>query len=86
MLTSIGEQYGKSGAQVALRWGAQSGRSVIPKSKTEARIQENLDAVEGEWELSASDVNKIDELDRKVRFNDPSERFGWRFYEGLDGA
>jgi len=59
---------------------------VIPKSKTEGRILENLDAVEGQWELSESDVTKIDdELDRKLRFNDPSERFGWSFYEGLDG-
>ena len=59
---------------------------MIPKSKTEGRILENLDAVEGQWELSESDVTKIDdELDRKLRFNDPSERFGWCFYEGLDG-
>ena len=47
---------------------------------------ENLDAVEGQWELSQSEVDKINELDRKLRFNDPSERFGWKFYEGLDGV
>ena len=47
---------------------------------------ENLDAVEGQWELSEGDVEKIDDvMDRKLRFNDPSERFGWSFYEGLDG-
>jgi len=86
ILTSIGEKYGKSGAQVALAWGVKHGRSVIPKSKTEGRIAENLDAVEGQWELSEEDVRRIDEeMDKKLRFNDPSERFGWNFYQGLDG-
>lgn len=86
VLTSIGEKYGKSGAQVALAWGVKHGRSVIPKSKTEGRIAENLDAVEGQWELTDEDVRRInEEMDKKLRFNDPSERFGWNFYEGLDG-
>jgi alcohol dehydrogenase (NADP+) len=86
VLVAIGEKYGKSGAQVALAWGVAKGRSVIPKSKTEGRIAENLEAVEGDLELTSDDNMKIDELDKKLRFNNPSERFRWKFYEGLDGA
>ena len=74
-LVEIGKKYGKSGAQVALAWGIAHGRSVIPKSKTPARIQQN---VEGDFELSAEDVKKVDAIDRKLRFNDPSEGFGKR--------
>lgn len=82
VLVEVGKKYGKSGAQVALAWGIAHGRSVIPKSKTPARIQQN---VEGDFELSAEDIKKIDAIDRKLRFNDPSENFGWNFYQDLEG-
>lgn len=52
------------------------------KSKTPARIKANL---EGDFKLDAEDVKKIDGLDKKLRFNDPSEGFGWKFYADLDG-
>lgn len=58
------------------------GRSVIPKSKTESRIKANL---EGDFKLEAADVEKIDKIDKKLRFNDPSGAFGWDFYTDLDG-
>ena len=82
MLVEIGKEHGKSGAQVALAWGIAKGHSVIPKSKTELRIQANL---EGDFELTPQEVARIDGLDRKLRFNDPSKRFGWNFYSDLDG-
>lgn len=81
-LVEIGKKYGKSGAQVALAWGIAHGRTVIPKSKTESRIKQNL---EGDFKLDADDVKKIDGLDKKLRFNDPSANFGWNFYTDLDG-
>ncbi|XP_039129538.1 NADPH-dependent aldo-keto reductase, chloroplastic-like [Dioscorea cayenensis subsp. rotundata] len=43
ILLEIAEKLNKSPAQVALRWGIQSGHSVLPKSTNEARIKENLD-------------------------------------------
>jgi len=55
---------------------------VLPKSKTESRIKDNL---EGDFELDAEDVKKIDSLDKKMRFNDLSGNFGWNFYTDLDG-
>lgn len=57
-------------------------RTVLPKSKTESRIKDNL---EGDFKLDAEDVKKIDGLDKKLRFNDPSGNFKWNLYADLDG-
>ena len=84
VLVEIGKKYGgKSGAQVALAWGITKGRTVIPKSKTPSRIKDNF---EGDFKLEAEDVKKIDGLDRKLRLNDPSGNFGYKFFKDLDGA
>jgi len=82
VLVEIGKKYNKNGAQVALAWGIAHGHSVIPKSKTPERIWANL---EGDFKLDADDLKKIDALDRKLRFCDPSEGFGYKFYSDLDG-
>ena len=42
-LTAIGEKYGKTAAQVALRWNAQRGVSIIPKSVHIERMEQNID-------------------------------------------
>jgi len=82
VLTDIGKKYGKSGSQVALAWGIAHGRSVIPKSKTPSRIKANL---EGDFKLESEDVARVDAIDKKLRFNDPSGSFGYEYYVGLDG-
>ncbi|GAM86487.1 hypothetical protein ANO11243_045010 [Dothideomycetidae sp. 11243] len=82
ILAEIGKKHGKTGAQVALAWGITHGRTVIPKSKTESRIKANY---EGDFQLSPEEVKKIEEMDKKLRFNDPSKNFGWNFYADLDG-
>jgi len=82
VLAEIGKKYNKTGAQVALAWGIVHERTVIPKSKTPSRIMSNL---EGDFKLDAEDVKKVDALDKKLRFNDPSESFKYQFYVGLDG-
>jgi alcohol dehydrogenase (NADP+) len=81
-LAKIGEKYGKTGAQTALAWAVAQGWSVLPKSKTESRIKANF---EGDFKLSAEDVAAVTKLDKKLRFNDPSESFNWAFYADLDG-
>ncbi|KAJ3703341.1 hypothetical protein LUZ61_007046 [Rhynchospora tenuis] len=43
VVVSVAEKLGKTPAQVVLRWGIQSGHSVIPKSTNEERIKQNLD-------------------------------------------
>lgn len=42
VLTEIGKKYGKTAAQVALRWNAQRGVVIIPKSVHKERMEENL--------------------------------------------
>lgn len=42
-LTAIGKKYGKTAAQVALRWNAQRGVSIIPKSVHVERMEQNID-------------------------------------------
>jgi alcohol dehydrogenase (NADP+) len=81
-LVEIGKKYNKSGAQVALAWGISQGHSVLPKSKTPARIKSNL---EGDFKLEPADIKKIASIDKKLRFNDSSEDFGYNFFTDLDG-
>ena len=50
-LTAIGEKYGKTAAQVALRWNAQRGVSIIPKSVHVERMEQNLDI----WDFTLTD-------------------------------
>jgi diketogulonate reductase-like aldo/keto reductase len=64
-LLEIGRQYGKSAAQVMLRWHLQEGRSAIPKSVKRARIAENFDVFD--FELTREQIATIDALDTGVR-------------------
>jgi diketogulonate reductase-like aldo/keto reductase len=63
LLRSIGEAYGKSPAQVMLRWHLQQGRSAIPKSVRPARILENFQIFD--FDLSDEDVAAIDALEHR---------------------
>ncbi|KAJ6004974.1 hypothetical protein N7540_012773 [Penicillium herquei] len=81
-LVEIGKKHGKTSNQVALAWGIQYGRSVIPKSKSSERITQNFDI---DFELTDEDLRRIDGLDAKLRFNDPSKDFGYELYTDLDG-
>lgn len=61
VLTKIGEKYGKSAAQVALRWNVQRGVVVIPKSVHKNRMEQNMDI--WDFELSQEDMAEIAKLD-----------------------
>ena len=50
-LTAIGQKHGKSAAQVVLRWNAQRGVSIIPKSVHVERMEQNIDI----WDFQLSD-------------------------------
>lgn len=64
-LLEIARQYGKSAAQVMLRWHLQEGRSAIPKSVKPERIAENFDVFD--FELTRDQIAVIDALDTGVR-------------------
>ena len=51
VLTGIGQKYGKTAAQVALRWNAQRGVVIIPKSTHKERMEENFNI----WDFTLSD-------------------------------
>lgn len=61
VLTKIGDKYGKSAAQVALRWNIQRGVTVIPKSVHKDRMEQNINV--WDFELSAEDMAEIAKLD-----------------------
>ena len=73
-LVSLGEKYGKSPAQVVLRWHIQQDNIVFPKSVTPSRIRENIEVFD--FELSADDVATIDELDSGTRLGPDPDTFG----------
>ena len=61
VLTRIGQKYGKSAAQVALRWNVQRGVTVIPKSIHKERMEQNIDI--WDFKRSGEDIAEIAKLD-----------------------
>lgn len=64
LLQSIGEKYGKSVAQVVLRWLIQRNIVAIPKSVRKERMTENFSIFD--FELDQEDVSLIGSLDQKA--------------------
>ena len=60
-LSAIAQKYGKSVAQVVLRWNTQRGVVIIPKSVHKERIEENLNI--WDFSLSEEDMAAISSLD-----------------------
>lgn len=56
-LVEIGKKYGKSAAQVVLRWNAQRGVSIIPKSVHEERMRQNFDI--WDFSLTEEEMSKV---------------------------
>ncbi len=61
VLTEVGQKYGKSAAQVTLRFLIQKGVSVLPKSVQKERMIQNMDVFD--FELSQEDMDRIKTLD-----------------------
>ena len=77
-IATIARAYGKSPAQVMLRWHLQQGRSAIPKSTNPTRIAENFDVFN--FELSTDELTAIDALNTGNRNGpDPDEAREERF-------
>jgi 2,5-diketo-D-gluconate reductase A len=65
VFASIGSRYGKTPAQVILRWHVQQGLVPIPKSGNAERLRQNLEVFD--FELGDDDLAQIDSLDSGTR-------------------
>jgi diketogulonate reductase-like aldo/keto reductase len=65
VVVELAAKYGKTPAQVVLRWHIEHGLSVIPKSVRPHRIAENIDIFD--FGMSADNVAAIDALDTGTR-------------------
>lgn len=66
VFTKLSEKYGKSNAQIILRWHIQEGIIVFPKSSNPVHIKENIDIFD--FELTEEEMNEIRQLDKGFRY------------------
>jgi 2,5-diketo-D-gluconate reductase A len=73
-ITSLADKYGKSPAQVVLRWHLQVGNIVFPKSVNPDRMRENINVFD--FELADDDVDAIEAMDAGHRTGPDPDTFG----------
>ena len=66
LFTELGRKYGKSNAQIILRWHIQDGNIVIPGSKNPAHIKDNFNLFD--FTLTDDEMEKIAALDQQKRY------------------
>lgn len=66
LFARLGQKYGKSSAQIILRWHIQDGNIVIPGSKNPEHIKANLDLFD--FALTDGEMAQIAAMDRKKRY------------------
>ncbi|MBO8172109.1 MAG: aldo/keto reductase [Bacillaceae bacterium] len=74
-ILEISRKYGKTPAQVVLRWDLQHGVVTIPKSVHEQRIRENADIFD--FELSEAEMAQIDQLNQDERVGPHPDHFNY---------
>ena len=86
VFAELGQKYGKTPAQIILRWHTQMGFAVIPGSKNVDHIKDNLDILD--FTLTDEEMAEIAKLDKGVRYYHRTDEqlvqfAGWRpAYEG----
>ncbi|MED1796046.1 aldo/keto reductase [Brevibacillus nitrificans] len=75
LLVELGQKYGKSPAQIIIRWDLEKKVVTIPKSITPARIAQNADVFD--FSLTAEDVEKINALNENKRFGADPDNFNF---------
>ncbi|MBM7366371.1 aldo/keto reductase [Gordonia hydrophobica] len=73
LITGLAQKYGKTPAQVVIRWHLDHGVSAIPKSVHATRIVENFDVFD--FSLTLEEIAEIDALDTGVRAGGDPESF-----------
>jgi diketogulonate reductase-like aldo/keto reductase len=67
ILKNISEKYGKSRAQILIRWSLQHNVITIPKSSNKNRIKENINVFD--FEMADDDMDKLNSLNENLRFS-----------------
>jgi 2,5-diketo-D-gluconate reductase A len=75
VIRSVAEKYGKSPAQVVLRWHIERGDIVFPKSTTPERIVENISVFD--FELDGNDVETIGSVNKNERTGPDPDTFDY---------
>lgn len=73
LLSEIGAKYGKTPAQVVLRWDLHNEVVTIPKTSNVDRLKENADIFD--FALTAEEINQISSLNRNQRFGADPDNF-----------
>lgn len=66
VFAELAQKYGKSNAQIILRWQIQSGNIVIPGSKNPAHIRDNFDLFD--FSLTDEEMSRIAAMDQRERY------------------
>lgn len=74
IIRQLADKYGKSPAQVVIRWHLDCGLVTIPKSVTPSRIEENFNV--WDFRLDKEELGEIAKLDRGMRLGPDPDRFG----------
>jgi 2,5-diketo-D-gluconate reductase A len=75
VVVDVARAYGKTSAQVVLRWHVQRDSIVFPKSVTPSRIRENFEIFD--FELSRADMDRISGLNRDERTGPDPDTFDY---------
>ena len=86
LFAALAQKYGKTNAQVILRWHIQAGNIVIPGSKNPAHIKDNFDLFD--FSLTDAEMAKIVALDKDTRYYTSTPEMLKKYAEmvpGVDG-
>ena len=73
ILKEIADKYGKTPAQIALKWNIERGVMILVKSSNKGRIHENIEIFD--FNLTYEDMHALASLDKKTRYSaDPEDK------------
>lgn len=75
LFAGLAQKYGKSPAQIIIRWHLQRGVVVMPKSTHEDRIYSNFDVFD--FELADEDMQAINDLNTGIRTGADPDNFNF---------
>ena len=79
LFAELGRKYGKSSAQIILRWHIQDGNIVIPGSKNPDHIRDNLNLFD--FSLADEEMARISTMDQEKRYYHSTPEMLWRYAE-----